>query len=70
MRAADALSKIIAPTLILKADGTPEVKAANDEAAKALKKGKLVHIDGSGHNLHHDKLPKTVEVLSELLGSL
>jgi len=70
MSAADALGKITAPTLILKADAAPEVKAANDEAAKAIKRGKLVHIDGAGHNLHHDKLPKTVEVLTEFLGGL
>jgi pimeloyl-ACP methyl ester carboxylesterase len=70
MSTAETLGKITAPTLILKADAPPDVKAANNEAAKVLKNGKLVHIDGAGHNLHHDKREKTVEVLTAFLGSL
>ncbi len=70
MSTAEALSKITAPALILKADAPPEVRAANEEAAKALKNGKLVHIDGAGHNLHHDKRQRTVEVLTEFLATL
>lgn len=46
------------------------LRAANAEAAKALRNGKLVHIDGAGHNLHHDKRQKTVEALNAFLGSL
>jgi pimeloyl-ACP methyl ester carboxylesterase len=67
---AETLGKITVPSLILKADATPEIRAANDEAAKVLKNGKLVHIDGAGHNLHHDKRAQTVEVLTAFLGSL
>jgi pimeloyl-ACP methyl ester carboxylesterase len=67
---AETLSKISAPALILKADAPPETRTANNEAAKVLKNGKLVHIDGAGHNLHHDKRQKTVEVLTAFLGSL
>jgi len=70
MNTADALAKIQVPALILKADATPEVRKANEEAARVIQKGKLVHIDGAGHNLHHDQLAKTVEVLKEFLKTL
>ena len=67
---ADTLSKITAPALILKADAPPETRAANDAAAKALKNGRLVHIDGAGHNLHHDELQQTVKVMRAFFRSL
>ena len=65
-----ALARITAPALILKADASAEVRAANEQAAGAMKNGKLVHIDGAGHNLHHDKRARTVELLTEFLGKL
>lgn len=61
------LAKITVPTLILKADAPPETRKANDEAAKVMQNGKLVHIDNAAHNLHHDQLARTVEVLKEFL---
>jgi pimeloyl-ACP methyl ester carboxylesterase len=70
MSTADALAKIKVPSLILKADAKPEVRKANEEAARVMQNGKLIHIDGAGHNLHHDKLAKTVEVLNAFLTSL
>lgn len=70
MRTGDALAKIPVPALILKADAAPEVRKANEEAASVMQKGKLVHIDGAGHNLHHDELERTVEVLMEFLSTL
>lgn len=70
MSTADALAKIKVPSLILKADAKPEVRKANEEAARVMQNGKLIHIDGAGHNLHHDKLAKTVEVMNEFLKSL
>ncbi|HEX6846374.1 MAG TPA: alpha/beta hydrolase [Chitinophagaceae bacterium] len=70
MSTKDALSKIQVPALILKADATPEIRKANDEAASVMQKGKLIHIDGGGHNLHHDQLTKTVQVLNEFLSTL
>ncbi len=66
----ETLGKIIVPTLILKADAPPETRQANDAAAKVLKNGKLVHIDGAGHNLHHDERQQTVKVMREFLGTL
>ena len=70
MSTENALAKIEVPALILKADATPEVRKQNEEAAKVMKNGKLVHIDGAAHNLHHDQLAKTVEVLNEFLKTL
>lgn len=70
MRTENALAKIQAPAIILKADGSPEVRKTNEEAARVMQKGKLVHIDGAGHNLHHDQLARTVEVLSVFLSAL
>ena len=66
----DALSKITVPALILKQDAPPETRKANEEAAKVLKNGKVVHIDGAGHNLHHDQRQRTVEVLRPFLASV
>ena len=57
------------PALILKADAPPEGKA-NEEAARVMQHGKLVHVNGAAHNLHHDQLQRTVEVLKEFLGTL
>lgn len=70
MSTGDALARIQEPSLILKADASPEVRKANEEAARVMKKGKLVHIDGAGHNLHHDQLATTVQVLNEFLKTL
>ena len=70
MTTGEALAKITAPALILKADATPEVRKANEEAARVMQHGRLVHIDGAGHNLHHDQLARTVEVLKEFLSTL
>ena len=70
MNTADALAKIKVSALILKADATPEVRKTHAEAARLMQNGKLIHIEGAGHNLHHDKLAKTVEVLNEFLKTL
>jgi pimeloyl-ACP methyl ester carboxylesterase len=69
MRTGESLAKIPIPALILKADASPEQRKTHEEAASALKKGKLVHIDGAGHNLHHDELERTVEVVKEFLST-
>lgn len=70
MRTGESLAKITVPALILKADASPEQRKAQLEAASVMQKGKLVHIDGGGHNLHHDELQRTVEVLKEFLSTL
>lgn len=70
MATGDSLATIQVPTLILKADASAEARAANQEAASVMQNGRLVHIDGAGHNLHHDELERTVEVLMEFLPNL
>jgi pimeloyl-ACP methyl ester carboxylesterase len=70
MSTGEALAKIQVPALILKADASPEVRKNNEEAAAVMQKGKLIHIDGAGHNLHHDQLARTVEVVNEFLKTL
>jgi pimeloyl-ACP methyl ester carboxylesterase len=70
MRTGEALAKIQVPALILKADAPPDVRKANEEAVRVMKHGRLAHIDGAGHNLHHDQLRRTVEVMREFLSKL
>lgn len=45
-------------------------RKSNEEAAAAMPKGKLIHIDGAVHNLHHDKLEPTMQVLKEFVSTL
>jgi pimeloyl-ACP methyl ester carboxylesterase len=70
MQIGDSLSRITAPALILKADARPDVRKRNEEAASVMKHGKLVHIDGAGHNLHHDQRKRTVEELTAFLNTV
>ena len=70
MSADNPLEKIQVPAIILKADASPEVRKAHEEAASVMKKGRLVHIDGAAHNLHHDKLERTTQVIKEFLSGL
>jgi pimeloyl-ACP methyl ester carboxylesterase len=70
MATGDSLARISVPALILKADAPPETRKANEAAAAVMKNGKLVHIDGAAHNLHHDQRKRTVEVLTEFLKAL
>ncbi len=70
MNTGNSLSKIQVPAIILKADASADVRKSDEEAAAVMLKGKLVHIDGAGHNLHHDKLERTVEVLNEFFSAL
>jgi pimeloyl-ACP methyl ester carboxylesterase len=70
MATGESLAKITVPALILKADAPPEVRRSHQEAASVIQKGRLVHIDGAGHNLHHDQLERTVAVLTDFLAKL
>lgn len=63
----DLLPKITAPTLILKADAQGELRAQNEEVAKLLPKGRLVHIVGAGHNVRRENKEQTLEVLNAFL---
>jgi pimeloyl-ACP methyl ester carboxylesterase len=70
MNTGDSLAKITAPAIILKADAPAEVRRANEEIAKVMQRGKLVHIDGAAHNLHHDQLNETARTVTEFLSTL
>ena len=70
MRTGDSLKKIPVPTIILKADASPEAREAHQETVSEMPNVKLVHIDDAGHNLHHDQLDRTIEVLTEFLSML
>jgi pimeloyl-ACP methyl ester carboxylesterase len=61
--------KITAPTLILKADAQGELRAQNEEIARLLPKGKIVHIAGAGHNVRREGRAETIEVLRVFLGT-
>jgi len=62
--------KITAPTLILKADAEPEERKQNEEAASLLPNGKIVHIDGAGHNVRREQKQRLLEVLKPFLAGL
>ena len=66
----DSSARIPAPAPILKADACPEIRLANEEAAQETQDGKLAHVDGAAHKLHHDELERTVEPPTEFPESL
>ena len=70
MRTAESLANIPVPALILKADAPAQTRQVHQAAAGVMRNGRLVHIDGAGHNLHHDELARTVEVLNDFLSTL
>jgi pimeloyl-ACP methyl ester carboxylesterase len=63
----DLLSKIVAPTLILKADADEALKKQNEEVARLLKNGKIVHIKGAGHNVRREGKEETIRVMKAFL---
>ena len=65
----ELLGKITAPTLILKADAQGDLRKQNEEVASKLRKGKIVHIDGAGHNVRRENKQQTLEVLKAFLSS-
>jgi hypothetical protein len=52
-----------------KAEASPEVHEFHKEAVSVMQKGRLVHNDGAGHNLHQDERERTVEVMREYLST-
>lgn len=69
MNTGNSLSKITVPSLILKADGSQEIRKANETAVKDIKVVKLIHIDGAGHNLHRDDLERSYKEISNFLSA-
>lgn len=66
----DLLSKITAPTLILKADAEPDIRKQEIEIASLLANGKIVHIAGAGHNIRREQKESLIKTLSLFLGEL
>jgi pimeloyl-ACP methyl ester carboxylesterase len=63
----ELFSKITAPTLILKADAQGDLRKQNEEVASRLPKGKIVHIEGAGHNVRRENKTQTIEVMKAFL---
>ncbi|MDB4459087.1 alpha/beta hydrolase [bacterium] len=66
----ELFSRITAPTLILKADDKGENRRKNIEVTRILKHGKIVHIDGAGHNVRRENKSLTVRTLKDFLSTL
>lgn len=62
--------KIIAPTLILKADADEDSRKKHLETAEVLPNGKLVHIDGARHLVRLDKPAETELQIRAFLAGL
>lgn len=67
---AELFQKIKLPTLILKADAPPDVRKRNEAVAKNLAHGKIVHIDGAGHNVRREQKHRLLVALNEFLAGL
>lgn len=66
----ELFKKIKVPTLILKADADAETRAKNEAVAASLTQGKIVHIDGAGHNVRRERKAALLAALKEFLGNL
>jgi len=66
----ELFSKITAPTLILKADARGDERKKNEEVAKLLKNGKIVHVEGARHNVRRDQKARLLRALKTFLGEL
>ena len=62
--------KIIAPTLILKADADEENRQKHLKVSELLPNGKLVHIDGATHLVRQDKPAETERQIRIFLNNL
>jgi pimeloyl-ACP methyl ester carboxylesterase len=65
----ELFAKITAPTLILKADAQGDLRKQNEEVAGRLRKGKIVHITGAGHNVRRENKKETLDVLRAFLST-
>ena len=63
----ELLPKISAPTLILKADAQGDLRKQNEQIAATLPKGKIVHVEGAGHNVRRENKAQTLEALKAFL---
>ena len=63
----DLFPKITAPTLILKADAQGDLRKQNEDIASRLPRGKIVHIEGAGHNVRRENKAQTIEAMKAFL---
>lgn len=63
----DVFPKIKAPVLILKAETDSGDMAYNRKLTSLIPKGKIIHIDGAGHNIRRDQPEKAVEYINQFL---
>jgi len=63
----ELFGKITVPTLIIKADAPPDVRRQNEEVAAKLADGKIVHIDGAGHNVRREQKQRMLDALRPFL---
>jgi pimeloyl-ACP methyl ester carboxylesterase len=63
----ELFAKITVPTLILKADAQGELRQQNEEVARRLPRGKIVHVEGAGHNVRRENKAQTIEVMKAFL---
>jgi len=66
----ELFARITAPTLILKADAQGEVRKKNEQVARLLKNGKIVHVEGARHNVRRDQKERLLKALKAFLGEL
>ena len=66
----ELFAKIGVPTLILKADADEDTREKNREVAAALRNGKIVHIDGAGHNVRREEKAALLAALRDFLSAL
>ena len=66
----ELFTKITAPTLILKADAQGDERKKNEEVAKILKNGRIVHVEGARHNVRRDQKARLLKSLKAFLGEL
>ena len=66
----ELFTKITAPTLILKADAQGNERKKNEEVAKILKNGRIVHVEGARHNVRRDQKARLLKALKAFLGEL
>jgi len=66
----ELFAKITAPTLVLKADARGDERKKNEEVAKLLKNGKIVHVEGARHNVRRDQKARLLKALRAFLREL
>ena len=66
----ELFTKITAPTLVLKADAQGADRKKNEEVAKLLKNGKIVHVEDARHNVRRDQKARLLKALKAFLGEL